>query len=63
VSAQRVHPGPGPPHNLTVAYSEAGRLADAVKVLRRTLGDRERHLGADHPMTGTVRDHLRAASR
>jgi tetratricopeptide (TPR) repeat protein len=50
-------------YNLAVAYSEAGRLADAVKVLGRTLDDCERHLGADHPMTATVRDHLRAASR
>ena len=50
-------------YNLAVAYSEAGRLTDAVKVLRRTLDDCERHLGADHPMTGTVRDHLHAASR
>ncbi len=50
-------------YNLAVAYSEAGRLADAVTVLGRTLADCERHLGPDHPMTGTVRDHLRAASR
>ncbi len=49
-------------YNLAVAYSEAGRLADAVKILRRTLADCERHLGAGHPMTGTVRDQLRAAT-
>jgi tetratricopeptide (TPR) repeat protein len=50
-------------YNLAVAYSEAGRLADAVKVLGRTMADCERHLGPDHPMTGTVRDHLRAATQ
>jgi tetratricopeptide (TPR) repeat protein len=49
--------------NLAVAYSEAGRLADAVKLLRTTLADCEQHLGLGHPMTGTIRDHLRAASR
>ena len=49
-------------YNLAVAYSEAGRLADAVKILRRTLADCERHLGIGHPMTGTVRDQLRAAT-
>ena len=50
-------------YNLAVAYSEAGRLTDAVKILRRTLADCERHLGPDHPMTSTVRDHLQAATR
>ena len=50
-------------YNLAVAYSEAGRLADAVTILRRTLADCEHHLGFDHPMTGTVRDHLAAASK
>jgi tetratricopeptide (TPR) repeat protein len=49
--------------NLAVAYSEAGRLTDAVKLLGVTLADCEQHLGPDHPMTGTVRDHLRAATR
>jgi tetratricopeptide (TPR) repeat protein len=50
-------------YNLAVAYSEAGRLADAVRVLTRTLADCERHLGPAHPLTGTVRDDLQAASR
>jgi hypothetical protein len=45
-----------------VAYSQAGRAADAVSILRRTLTDCERHLGFDHPMTGTVRDQLAAAT-
>ena len=49
--------------NLAVAYSKAGRLADAVLVLRLTLADCERHLGADHPMTATVTDQLRAATQ
>jgi hypothetical protein len=49
-------------YNLAVAYSEAGRPADAVRILRRTLGDCERYLGAGHPMTATVRDRLRAAT-
>ena len=49
--------------HLAVAYSEAGRPADAAQILRRTLADCERHLGAGHPMTGTVRDQLRAAAQ
>jgi tetratricopeptide (TPR) repeat protein len=49
--------------NLAVAYSEAGRLADAVKLLGSTLADCEQYLGPGHPMTGTVRDHLRAATK
>jgi tetratricopeptide (TPR) repeat protein len=49
--------------NLAVAYSEAGRLTDAVELLRTTLADCEQHLGLGHPMTGTIRDHLRAATR
>ncbi len=35
-------------------------MADGVKVLRRALADCERHLGAGHPMTDTVRDNLQA---
>jgi len=46
-----------------VAYSEAGRLAEAVKLLGSTLADCEKYLGPSHPMTGTVRDHLRAATK
>ena len=49
--------------NLAVAYSEAGRPADAVELLRATLADCEQHLGLGHPMMGTIRDHLRAASK
>jgi tetratricopeptide (TPR) repeat protein len=48
---------------LAVAYSEVGRRADAVKLLGSTLADCEQHLGPGHPMTGTVRDHLRATAR
>jgi len=49
--------------NLAGAYSEAGRRAEAVKLLGSTLADCERYLGPGHPMTGTVRDHLRAATK
>ena len=37
-------------------------MSDGVKVLRRALADCERYLGADHPMTSTVRDNLQAAT-
>jgi hypothetical protein len=50
-------------YNLAAAYSEAGRPADAVAILRRTLADCERHLVADHSMTAAVRDQLRAATQ
>ena len=49
--------------NLAVAYSEAGRVAEAVTLLGRTLADCEQHLGPGHPLTGTVRDRLRAAAK
>jgi tetratricopeptide (TPR) repeat protein len=49
--------------NLAVAYSEGGRLAEAVKLLGSTLADCEQYLGPSHPLTGTVRDHLRAATK
>jgi tetratricopeptide (TPR) repeat protein len=49
--------------NLAVAYSEAGRLAEAVTLLGSTLADCEQHLGPGHPMTRTVKDHLRAATK
>ena len=48
--------------NLATAYYEAGRMADGVRVLRRALADCERHLGAGHPMTNTVRNNLQAAT-
>jgi hypothetical protein len=34
-----------------LSYQEVRRLAEALPVLERTLGDRERALGADHPDT------------
>jgi len=37
-------------------------MTDGVKMLRRTLADCERYLGADHPMTKTVRDNLKTAA-
>jgi len=49
--------------NLAVAYAEAGRLAEGVKLLRGALADCEQYLGPRHPMTGAVRDQLRAASK
>jgi tetratricopeptide (TPR) repeat protein len=49
--------------NLAVAYSEAGRPAEAVKLLGSTLADCEQRLGPGHPMTGAVRDRLRAATK
>jgi hypothetical protein len=38
-------------------------LAEAVKLLGSTLADCEQYLGPSHPLTGTVRDHLRAATK
>jgi hypothetical protein len=35
-------------------------MTDGVRVLRRALADCEQYLGADHPMTITVRDNLQA---
>ena len=41
----------------------AGRLAEVIPLLQRTLADSERYLGPDHPLTAAVRDNLEAASR
>ena len=49
--------------NLASAFYTAGRLQDAVTVLRRALSDCERHLGPDHTMTSTVRANLDAATQ
>jgi hypothetical protein len=49
--------------NLATAYYSAGRLADTVTVLRGALADCERFLGPNHPMTETVRENLRGATR
>jgi hypothetical protein len=44
------------------AYYQADQGADGTELLRRTLRDCERYLGPDHPMTGTVRENLQAAT-
>ena len=60
--------GPGDPETLTMrcnlaaAYQAAGRSADSVAELRRALADSEAYLGADDPVTATVRENLRAGT-
>jgi hypothetical protein len=60
--------GPGDQLTLTTRCSlasamyAAGRLMEAIAMLRRALADSERYLGVDHPMTQTVRDNLAAAT-
>jgi len=49
--------------SLAAALYAGGRLMEAVAVLQRALADSEQYLGADHPMTKTVRDNLDAATR
>jgi hypothetical protein len=44
--------------NLAYAYRSAGRTAEAIPMYERTLADRERLLGADHPDTKVVRKNL-----
>ena len=44
--------------NLAYAYRAAGRTAEAIPLLERTLADSERVLGADHPNTLTSRNNL-----
>jgi hypothetical protein len=39
----------------------AGQAAEAIPLFERTLADRERILGLDHPSTLTSRDNLAAA--
>jgi hypothetical protein len=43
-----------------MAYRDAGRTAEAIPLLERTLADSERLLGADHPNTKVVRENLAA---
>jgi hypothetical protein len=51
-------------NNLAGAYASAARVGEAIPLYGRTLADRERVLGADHPDTLTSRDNLsRARSR
>ena len=49
--------------NLAAAYREAGRTAEAIPLLERTLADTERTLGPDHRDTLATRSQLAAAYR
>jgi tetratricopeptide (TPR) repeat protein len=49
------------PVRLALAYGAAGRTAEAVALHERTLTDRERVLGPDHPDTLGSRNNLAAA--
>jgi hypothetical protein len=46
-----------------MAYRAAGRTAEAILLLERTVADCERVLGADHPDTLTTRNNLAMAYR
>jgi tetratricopeptide (TPR) repeat protein len=46
---------------LASAYAEAGRYPDAIQLARRTLADRERRQGSDHPDTMATRANLAGA--
>ncbi len=43
-----------------MGYRAAGRTAEAIPLLERTLADCERMLGADHPDTRAAREDLAA---
>ena len=43
-----------------MAYQDAGRTAEAIPLLERTLADCERLLGADHPDTRLIRANVAA---
>jgi hypothetical protein len=45
-------------NNLAMAYRAAGRTAEAIPLLARTVTDCVRVLGADHPDTLTTRNNL-----
>jgi tetratricopeptide (TPR) repeat protein len=65
------HDAPGPTHitrlrsrnNLAMAYRAAGRTAEAIPLLERTLAGCERVRGTDHPDTLTLRNNLAMAYR
>ncbi len=46
-----------------MAYRAAGRTAEAIPLLERTLADCERVLGTDRPDTMTTRNNLAMAYR
>ena len=49
--------------NLAKAYQDAGRAAEAIPLLERTLAGRQRVLRSDHPDTQTSRKNLATAYR
>jgi Tetratricopeptide repeat len=49
------------PSPLAYAYESAGRLDQAIPLYERTLADRERVLGPDHPDTLSSRNNLERA--
>ena len=49
--------------SLAEAYHTAGRIADAIPVVRQVLAARERQLGPDHPSTLASRNNLATAYR
>ncbi|MGK5441116.1 tetratricopeptide repeat protein, partial [Micromonospora sp. URMC 105] len=48
-------------NNLAGAYQRVGRSDEAIGLYQRTLADRERVLGSDHPDTLISRNNLAAA--
>jgi O-antigen/teichoic acid export membrane protein/tetratricopeptide (TPR) repeat protein len=50
-------------NSLAVAYREAGRIDDAIRLFELTLAAMERQLGPDHPDTLTTRNNLAVAYR
>jgi tetratricopeptide (TPR) repeat protein len=50
-------------NSLAEAYHAAGRIADAIPLVRQILATRERLLGADHPRTLAARNNLASAYR
>jgi hypothetical protein len=47
-------------NNLAMSFRAAGRTAEAIPMLERTLADCERVLRANHPDTKAVRENLAA---
>ena len=52
-----------PQDNLAMSYRAAGRTAEAIPLLERTLADCERVRGTDHPSTLRSRNNLAMAYR
>jgi Tetratricopeptide repeat len=62
-AGRRAPQHPGRVQCLAGAYLVAGRHTEAVALYERTLADRERVLGAEHPNTLGARHSLAAARR